>query len=81
MSRRAKRIPELKWVQPYAYMLRASLLAYMVSGAFLPRAYFDFFYTLIATVIIMKVVCQKELAELSAQRAPEHVPLNWRKSP
>jgi putative inorganic carbon (hco3(-)) transporter len=75
MSRRAKRIPELKWVQPYAYMLRASLLAYMVSGAFLPRAYFDFFYTLVATVIIMKIVCQKELAELSVQRTPEPVPL------
>jgi hypothetical protein len=46
-------------------MLRASLLAYMVSGAFLPRAYFDFFYTLVATIIIMKIICERELSQLA----------------
>jgi hypothetical protein len=46
-------------------MLRASLLAYMISGAFLPRAYFDFFYTLVATIIIMKVICERELIQLT----------------
>jgi putative inorganic carbon (hco3(-)) transporter len=62
LSRQAKRIAALTWVRPYCSMLRASLLAYMISGAFLPRAYFDLFYTLVATIIIMKIVCQKELA-------------------
>jgi probable O-glycosylation ligase (exosortase A-associated) len=64
LSRLAKQIPSLAWAGPYAYMLRASLLAYMISGAFLPRAYFDFFYTLVATIIIMKVICERELIQL-----------------
>jgi putative inorganic carbon (HCO3(-)) transporter len=75
MSWQSKRVPSLRWAGPYAYMLGASLLAYLVSGAFLPRAYFDFFYTLIATVIIMKLLCQKELAQLSVQKAPEEIPM------
>jgi probable O-glycosylation ligase (exosortase A-associated) len=76
LARRAKHVPSLKWVGPYAYMLRASLLAYLVSGTFLPRAYFDFFYTLVATVIVMKIICQRELAQLSASKIPEAVPMN-----
>ena len=71
LSRQAKRIPSLKWVRAYAYMLGASLLAYMVSGAFLPRAYFDYFYTLVATIVVMQVICRRELAQLSAQREKE----------
>jgi probable O-glycosylation ligase (exosortase A-associated) len=71
LSRLAKRVPSLKWTGPYAYMLGSSLLAYMVSGAFLPRAYFDFFYTLVATLIVMKLICEKELAQLSIQKASE----------
>jgi probable O-glycosylation ligase (exosortase A-associated) len=68
MARMSRYVPSLNWAGPYAYMLGTSLLAYMVSGAFLPRAYFDFFYTLVATVIIMNVICQKELRDLSVQR-------------
>ena len=71
LSRLSKCVPSLRWIGPYAYMLGASLLAYMVSGAFLPRAYFDFFYTLVATIIVLKVICQKERAQLSAKRTPE----------
>jgi O-antigen ligase len=67
MARLSRHVPSLNWAGPYAYMLGTSLLAYMVSGAFLPRAYFDFFYTLVATVIIMNLICQKELRDLAAQ--------------
>ena len=74
-------MPSLRWVGPYAYMLRASLLAYMVSGAFLPRAYFDFFYTLVATIIVMKLLCQRELAQLASVKATEVAPMNLMEAP
>jgi probable O-glycosylation ligase (exosortase A-associated) len=73
MARQANRMPSLRWAGLYAYMLGASLLAYMVSGAFLPRAYFDFFYTLVATLIIAKVICQREIAELSVQKESDDI--------
>lgn len=69
IARQAKRVPTLRWAGPYAYMLGASLLAYMVSGAFLPRAYFDYFYTLVATVIILKILCKREITALASQPA------------
>lgn len=76
IARRAKRIKALRWAGPYAYMLGASLLAYMVSGAFLPRAYFDYFYTLVATVIILNILCKREVAALkAAESAPIEAPM------
>ncbi len=71
LSRLARQVPSLAWAGPYAYMLRASLLAYMISGAFLPRAYFDFFYTLVATIIIMKIICERELSQLAQGKVLE----------
>ena len=68
LSRQAKRIASLRWVRVYAYMLGCSLLAYMVSGAFLPRAYFDYFYTLVATIVVLKIICRREIEQMLAQR-------------
>ncbi len=76
LSRQAKQVPSLRWVGPYSYMLRASLLAYTISGAFLPRAYFDMFYTLVATIIVAKVICQRELAQFAVSSASEAVQVN-----
>jgi putative inorganic carbon (HCO3(-)) transporter len=81
LSKQARLVPSLRWVGPYAYMLRASLLAYMVSGAFLPRAYFDFFYTLVATIIVMKLLCQRELAQLASVKVAEVAPMNLMEAP
>ena len=77
MRRRAKRVPALSWMVTYADMFTGSLLAYMISGTFLSRAYFDFFYQLIASVIIMKILFKKEVLELLATKEvaePEPVP-------
>jgi putative inorganic carbon (HCO3(-)) transporter len=68
MAKYGRHFPELHWVVPYAHMLQASILAYMVSGAFLPRAYFDFFYTLVAAVIAMKIIFQREVSLLSVAK-------------
>ena len=41
-------------------MIELSLLAYMVSGAFLGRAYFDLYYHMISIVVILKVLAKRE---------------------
>jgi putative inorganic carbon (HCO3(-)) transporter len=44
----------------YANMLRFSLVGFLVSGAFLGRAYFDFFFSVVACVAILVQVCRAE---------------------
>ena len=51
------------YLSEYARMLQLSILTFLVSGAFLGRAYFDLFYQLIATVIILKSLAYRELKE------------------
>lgn len=51
---------DLKWVENYSDMLQISLIAYMVGGTFLGRAYFDLFYHIVAMGIIMKVLVERE---------------------
>jgi probable O-glycosylation ligase (exosortase A-associated) len=41
----------------YAVMLQFSLIAFLISGTFLGRAYFDYYYTLVACLVILKRVC------------------------
>jgi putative inorganic carbon (HCO3(-)) transporter len=53
----------------YAAMLQLSLLGFMVCGAFLGRAYFDYFFTIVACVIILRRLCTFE--SLSTVRAPD----------
>ena len=47
----------------YAEMLRFSLIGFLTSGAFLGRAYFDFFFSIVACVAILKLVCRAEWAQ------------------
>ena len=75
LNRLSKRVESLRWAGPYTYMLGASLLAYMVSGAFLPRAYFDFFYTLVASIIVAKIICQREFIQVARSTGLETVRL------
>lgn len=56
----------------YSAMLQFSLIAFMVSGAFLGRAYFDYFFTIVICTIILKRLCQLEPPqEVSAAPALE----------
>ena len=41
-------------------MVLASLVAYAISGAFLTQAYWDLFYHLVAFVVLLKVIAQRE---------------------
>jgi len=46
----------------YANMLEFSLIGFMVSGAFLGRAYFDFYFSIVAAVAILRQLCREEWA-------------------
>jgi hypothetical protein len=48
----------------YANMIIASLIAYAASGAFLGFAYFDLFYQIVATTILLKYLAKREIQEL-----------------
>lgn len=51
---------EKAWANNYADMIQVSLVAYLIGGAFLGRAYFDLFYHLIAIVLILKILVMKK---------------------
>ena len=53
---RARRDREKRWVADLAAMIQVSLVGYATSGAFLGLAYFDYYYTLIALVVLCKIV-------------------------
>lgn len=68
LRQRARLLPSAHWMLPYTYMLQFSLMAYMISGAFLELGYFDLFYQIVAGVILLKILYQRELvAEIQAR--------------
>ena len=58
---------ELYWLRDLAAMLQVSLVGYAVSGAFLSMAYFDFYYYVIALMVLCKVMTAKELAKATSE--------------
>jgi len=64
IRRLAKRRPETRWAVDLAGMIQVSMIGYAGSGAFLGLAYFDLYYTLIAIMVICKLVCSEQLARL-----------------
>jgi probable O-glycosylation ligase (exosortase A-associated) len=64
IRRLARHRSETKWAADLASMTQVSMIGYAGSGAFLGLAYFDLYYTLIAIMVICKIVCQQELAAL-----------------
>jgi len=69
LKRQLRRNPEIQWAQNYPDMLQVSLLAYMVSGTFLGRAYFDLLYQNIAIVVIVKNLVYQEIRALGKTTA------------
>jgi putative inorganic carbon (HCO3(-)) transporter len=52
----------MEWVTNYCFMLRASLICYMVGGAFLGLSYWDLMYHLIFISVLVKKFALEELA-------------------
>jgi probable O-glycosylation ligase (exosortase A-associated) len=53
---RSRRDREKRWVADLAAMIQVSLVGYATAGAFLGLAFFDYYYTLIALVVLCKAV-------------------------
>ncbi len=41
----------------YANMFRFSLVGFLMSGFFLGRAYFDYYYTIVACIVVLRRIC------------------------
>jgi probable O-glycosylation ligase (exosortase A-associated) len=54
--------PDLAWYNDLARMLQVSLLGYAASGTFLSMEYFDFYYHLLALLVLAQFVLRRELA-------------------
>jgi probable O-glycosylation ligase (exosortase A-associated) len=61
---------ELAWAANYGDMLRASIVTYLVTGAFLSAAYFDLAYHLLMVVVLLKKVASDQEATLSLPASP-----------
>jgi putative inorganic carbon (hco3(-)) transporter len=55
----------------YARMVQLSMATFLVSGAFLGRAYFDLFYQLIATVIVLSYLARVEAVHAAELESSE----------
>lgn len=51
---------ESRDLSEYAKMIQFSLIPFLISGAFLGLAYFDLYYQLVATVILLKSFAQRQ---------------------
>ncbi|WP_020160643.1 MULTISPECIES: putative O-glycosylation ligase, exosortase A system-associated [Methylobacter] len=76
LPRKTRHVEGMEWVANYCYMIRASLLCFMVGGAFLGLAYFDFLYHLIFITVLVKKFALEELASKQEEtvRFPLGVP-------
>ncbi len=75
VRRFARTVPALAWMIPYTHMLEAGLVGYVVSGAFLPRGYFDLYYQIVSATIILKILCHREIILNALPQATETVPI------
>lgn len=62
-----RHIEEMQWATDMVRMIQVSLLGFMVGGAFLSLAYFDVPYFLMAALVAVRLLVEKELAQRSAQ--------------
>jgi putative inorganic carbon (HCO3(-)) transporter len=68
MRRRVRGQPAFGWIVNYSNMLEISLLGYVVSGAFLPRAYFDLWFQMAAAAALLKILYRQELSSPATEQ-------------
>lgn len=73
VKKQAKSHPEGQWIADLASMVQVSLVGYAASGAFLGLAYFDFYYHLIALVVLLKLQ-SRQLSPANNEKAPGFFP-------
>ncbi len=82
LRRRARRLPAASWMVGYTDMVRVSLIAFLIIGAFYNLSHFDLFYLLVGITIILKRLMGDAMTTIEAS-VPVPVPVSnpWRKSP
>jgi len=71
----AGRQPWGAWVNGPALTLEAAFVAYAIAGAFLTEAYFDLFYHMVSSVVILKVLARREAGAVARETVPTRRPL------
>jgi len=66
---RTKRKPELKWANDMAAMTQVSMIGYATCGLFLGLSYFDYYWHLVAIMVILDHVVKQEIANPIKQTA------------
>jgi probable O-glycosylation ligase (exosortase A-associated) len=56
----ARDSPQLAWAGNLAAMLQVSMVGYAVGGAFLGLSYFDFYYHLVAIIVVLRAIVAEE---------------------
>lgn len=69
----AKHIPEARWLIVYSQMVETSILAFMVSGAFLGVVYLDVIYQMIGLTVVLKMLFRQELRSINSRAPAEAV--------
>jgi probable O-glycosylation ligase (exosortase A-associated) len=67
LRRTVRYVPSAQWVVNYAHTIEVSILGFMISGATLGFVYLDLIYEMIATVVVLKVLFEKEILALAMQ--------------
>ena len=67
LPKKTRHIEGMEWVTNYCFMLRASLVCYMVGGSFLGLSYWDLLFHLIFISVLVKKFALEELAKATAK--------------
>jgi probable O-glycosylation ligase (exosortase A-associated) len=59
--RSSRGVPELRWAHDLASMVTVSFVAYAVAGAALSLAYYDYYYCLLAVLVVVRGLVAREL--------------------
>lgn len=62
LPNKTRHVEGMEWVAKYCFMLRASLICFMVGGTFLGLSYCDLLYHLIVLSVLVKKLALEELA-------------------
>jgi len=61
LPRLTRHVSEMRWVENYALMIRASLVAYAAGTAFLGLSYWDLFYHIVFLAVLLRTFALEEL--------------------
>ena len=67
ITRETRGDPERKWAGDLARMIQVSMIGYASAGAFLGLAYFDFYYHLVAMMVVTGMIALKQTENLSTK--------------